>query len=177
MPDAYEITDAQFIQYPNAISGAAALSVSLPACPAGRVQTVLQALAYCSAQETRVYWFTVRGVDGNHYPVTAPASVTIDPALTQWYPMLREGMELKLFPGEILYAWRAAATAGSTIAIYARIIESDMPFYQEIDKHKQLRRRRAATLIQKISQARGGGGATSGGSAMGFPVGRGHLEK
>jgi len=46
-------------------------------------------------------------------------------------------MELKLFPGEYLTVYRAAATAGSQIAVYARLIESALPLYEEFEPQIQ----------------------------------------
>ena len=140
MPDAYALGEGRFLQNANSLSGANALFASLGPVPRNRVWTILSALAYCSVAETQTYWFAIISLDTNRYPVTAPASASIAPAVTQWYPMLREGMELKLYPGESLYALRAAATAGSSIGLFIRFIESQLPLYEEVEPQVQRRR-------------------------------------
>ncbi|HOV76328.1 MAG TPA: hypothetical protein PK967_20440 [Candidatus Hydrogenedentes bacterium] len=140
MPDAYALGEGRFLQNANSLSGANALFASLGPVPRNRVWTILSALAYCSVAETQTYWFAIISLDTNRYPVTAPASASIAPAVTQWYPMLREGMELKLYPGESLYALRAAATAGSCIGLYIRYIDSQLPLYEEVEPQQQRKR-------------------------------------
>lgn len=140
MPDAYALGEGRFLQNANYVSLANALYANLGPVPVNRIWTILSALAYCSAAETRNYWFAVVSLDTNRYPVTAPASVSIAPATTMWYPMLREGMELRLYPGESLYALRDVATAGSTIGLYIRYIDSQLPLYEEVEPQQQRKR-------------------------------------
>lgn len=140
MPEAYHIGEARFLQNLSLLSAPNALFANIGPVPRNCVWTILSALAYCDVTETQTYWFAVVSLDTNRYPVTAPASITIAPAVTQWYPMLREGMEMKLYPGESLYALRAAATAGSVIGIWARVIESQMPLYEQFEPQQQRKR-------------------------------------
>lgn len=158
MPDAYEIHDGQFLQLAaSAPSAAGGLFVNTGAVPAGRVWTILSAFVNCSVAETQTYWFAIYGVS-DYFPITNPASVSINPVTLQYYPMLREGMEVKLFPGEFLFAFRGAATAGSTISISARYIETDLPFYEELDKYANKARFRRA--IDILSPRRSAGGSS-----------------
>jgi hypothetical protein len=141
MPDAYIIGEGRYIQCRNSgLSVAGALLMDLAAVPRNCVWTILSALAYCSVSESQTYWFAVLAEDTNGYPITIPQTAAINPAVSQWYPMLREGMEIKLFPGERLRIYRAAATAGSQIALYARIIESQLPLYEEFEPQLQRKR-------------------------------------
>lgn len=140
MPDAYEVRDGQYITTLGAQSAADALYVGVGAVPQGRVRTILTAYASCSVAETQTYWFSI-GAFSLSFPITMPTSRTITPAVAQYLPMLLEGMEIKLFQGENLFVYRAAATAGSTISIVTRHIEIDQEFYVELDRYKVLRRR------------------------------------
>jgi len=174
MPDAYALGEARFINYGQSVAGAGALLVGTAQVPRNCVWTILSALAYCSVAETQVYWFAILGQDTNYYPVTQPASISIAPAVVQWYPMLREGMELKLFPGEQLYAYRAAATAGSTLGLFFRYIESNLPLFNEVEP--QLQRKLFSSRPSNIGRgiaarilpgrAPGGGGGEGGGGEV-----------
>lgn len=182
MPDAYDIHDALFLQKESNTSAADSLSVfACSSPPAGRVRTVLAACVTCSANETQTYWFGIYNVAHNQiYPVTYPTSRAIVGATGQTVPCLTEGMEIKLFPGEYLGAYRAAATAGSTITGVARFIETDIQYYVELDKHKVLRRRSSAMQgFQGVSRPGGGGGGGpvidgggegGGGGGRGLPI-------
>ena len=161
MPEAYDIHDAQFLQRPFAQSAANALSIALSAVPTGSVWTVLAAYVTCDVAETQAYWFSIASM-GAYFPVTKPASFVLDPTTAKNFPLVTEGMEIKLFPGEQLVAHRDAATAGSVITIFARIVETDMQYYVELDKHKVLRRRVSA-MIASEPAARGGMGGRTGG--------------
>lgn len=145
MPDAYEIHDAQFLQKLSGQSAVAGLSCYLSngIVPGGKVWTFLSAFINVDVAETRNFWFSILS-QGHYFPVTLPQSFALDPATQKYYPMLREGMEIKLFPGERLYAFRDVATAGSTMTIYSRVIETDLQYYVELDKHKVLQRRQMA---------------------------------
>lgn len=158
MPDAYEIHDAQFLQVLSVTSAADALAISLPSVPAGKVWTFLSAYVNCSVAETQIYWFGIQNPNyPGHFPVTVPASRLITPAVYSFYPMVNEGMEIKVFQNESLVVRRAAATAGSTISISGRFIENDMPFYQELEKHANRIRFRRAAQVSGVRASRSGG--------------------
>lgn len=169
MPDAYHIHEGKFLQKESNGSGADALYISSSLTPPGRVRTILAAYIQVSAAETQTYWFAVVS-QGSWFPITAPTSRTITPAVSQWVPLVTEGMEVKLFPGEALQAHRAAATAGSSITIVLRFIETDMPIYEYVEPQLGHRVRRSA--MSSLITRRGGGGGGVGGPG-GSPGGGG----
>ena len=154
MPEFYELHDARFIQQGGATSAANAVAVATPPCPAGKLRTVIGAAYIPSAAETRTVWWTRGLVGGIGFPVNNPVSL----ALSASIPMAAsgEGIELKLFPGEVLTANRDVATAASTMAIYFKFIETDLPYYSYEEPQKK--------VIRQIVR-RGSGGALSGGSS------------
>lgn len=157
--DAYPLHEGRFIQVAYANSGANGLSIGLPAVPAGKIWTVLQGLILndVAGGETQYIWFGV-GNDGVlYYPVTRPVQQLINPTTFMYFPLLTEGMELKLWPGDVLVARRAAATVGSTFSIYIRYIESDMPLYEYIEP--QIKSRLLRSTIATMQ--RSGAGAVS----------------
>jgi uncharacterized membrane protein YgcG len=170
--DAYDLHEARLIQNRNSgVSAANALIASIGPVPAHKVWTICAALAYCSVAETKSYWFAIRSQDGNYYPITHPQDAVIDPVTQKWFPMLTEGMEIKLYPGESLSVLRASNTVGSTIAIYTRLIESDLPYYQYRDPQKKVfaSTQRHGSVFRStggISQS-GSGGEGSAGSGFG----------
>lgn len=166
MPDAYGIQEARFIQVLFATSAAGALVQAIGPVPAGKIWTVLQAFATNSVGaggETKYYWFAVSGDGSIYYPVTRPVSQVVDSTVAQYFPMLQEGLELKLWPHDYLAVRRDSATAGSTLSIYARIIETDMPLYTYDEPQ----------IVKRMTQARSsvlqrmGGGIGRGSGAAG----------
>lgn len=159
MPDAYEVYEGRFLAVAANTSGAAALTSPLAAVPSGRVYTYLTAYLSTDDAVARNYWFAIlRGA--YYFPITIPQSFTVAFGVYQDFPMLREGMEIKLFPGEQLVALRSAAGAGTTLSIIARYIDSPLPIYEEYEP--QVRR---AQLKKRSTGQRsiGGGGGSSGG--------------
>jgi len=98
-------------------------------------------MLFSSVAETQDFWFSILTRDGKYFPVTIPAEASVDTATNRYYPMLREGMELKLFPGESLVGYRDDATAGSSIYVYARFIASDLPYFQYREPLKPVTRK------------------------------------
>jgi len=143
MPDAYDLYDGRYLQERTSSCGAGGLHVTIGPVPAGKVWTIFQAYLSTSVGETQNFWFSVVSRAMINYPVTLPQEFTTDPAVSKSFPMLREGMELKLFPGEYLRAFRAAATA-DTIAISAKFSETDLPPYRYIEPMRQIPTRRQA---------------------------------
>ncbi len=151
MPDAYGNEEGRFIQVKYATSAVDALLVPIGPVPAGKIWTVLEAFLSnsCAAGgENQYVWFAVSPDGVLYYPVTTPEQHVVDASNGQYLPMLREGMELRLWPGEYLAARRGDHTAGSTIIIYARIIESDMPLYTYDDPQTVLRQRKAISSVR-----------------------------
>lgn len=150
--DAYDLHEARFVQIRSASSAAGGLSVGIGPVPEGKIWTILCAGYYPSVSETKVVWYALYTQTIN-FPVTVPQSWA---ATGEQYPALTEGMELKLYPGEYLYVYRASATAGSTMTLNVRFIESDMPLYEYVEPQERKRESIARSTI--LGQIGGGGG-------------------
>lgn len=162
--DAYRINEARQVQEIGAQSVADALVVYTGQVPAGKVWTVLCALLSPTVAETQIVWFAIGTVSGYKFPVTRPVSMALAPALEQVFPLVTEGMELKLFPGDRLFAFRAAATAGSAIRMTVRLVESDLPYYQYEEPLKPVLRK----SFKHGSAFKGGGFGYGGGGGSTF---------
>lgn len=163
--DFYETKDVRFKQERQTTSAAGALVVAVGPVPAGKVWTILEAKGtnnVGAGGETQYVWFAInsRG-SGNNYPVTRPVQQLIDNTVSQFFPLLTEGMELQLHEGDSLAFFRAAATAGSTINLNIRFIESDVPLYTYEEPQIKLRAGKLlSSLRSDISRSRtivGGG--------------------
>jgi hypothetical protein len=181
MPEAYEVHDARLILERVVVSAANALSVYTDLVPVNKVWTVTAAALYPNVAETQVYWFSISGRSSTQFPITVPISIALAPVLLKYYPCVTEGMEIKLYPGERLWGFRDAATAGSTISIVTRIIETDLPYYSYTDplrktlnasaKHGQaFRASSGAVTTGGGGGAIGGGHPTGGGGGGALPV-------
>lgn len=127
MPDAFELHEARFVQSTYSSGGLAATTVGTAQVPAGKVWTIRFASYYPDIAETKIIWFYVVARSTILYAITRPVSIAL--SSTAQFPMLENGMELKLYPGESLGVRRDSATAGSTMLIYFCYIESDLPYY------------------------------------------------
>jgi len=156
MPEAYEVHDGQFLQSVSATSAADSLLIGISSVPDGKVWTVLRAYITTSAAETQDYWFAVYS-QGRYFPITLPLEGIVNSGINRSFPCLKEGMEIKLFQAERLFGHRDAATAGSTISIYASIIETDLPFYMEKDKQADKDRRQRALGMSSVTRRSMGG--------------------
>jgi len=165
MPDAYRLHDARFLQVLSVGSAANALNVTVGLVPAGKVWTVLSARIAVSVAETRSFWFSIYKLGSPFFPVTMPVALLVDPALSKDFPMLTEGMEMKLYPGDGLTGFRDAATAGSTMVTSIRFIETDLPYYsheeplREVVKQSQLH----GSVYRSTGGVSVGGGGGGGG--------------
>jgi hypothetical protein len=167
--DAYELHEGRLIQDGIAVSVADVLYAALGPVPVGKVWSILSASLYPSVSETRMVWFSIRARSGMFHPVTVPVSNIAAPGIP--YPMLTMGMEVKLFPGEYLFAYRDVATAGSTITLRLRFIDSDLPYYSYVEplaKVVQQAQRRGS-----ITRASSVGAAIAAPSGVGRPGGGG----
>jgi len=167
--DAYDLHEARFIQCPLIQSGANATDVFSGPVPAGKVWTVLCANYYPSAAETKTIQIGILSGTGYFFPTRVPQSIAL--SATLFYPLLTEGMELKLYPGEKLGVYRDSATAGSTMGLIMRFIESDLPFYSyEEPQNKVVRQTFKRGSVYRAS----GGGISEGGkTGTGIPDGGG----
>lgn len=137
MAEAYQVHDGQYISQAEYTSAANGLTALVGPVPVGKVWTILSARCSSDIAETQAYWFCIRARTGTYYPVTLPADFECDPATLKTYPLLREGMEIKLFPGESIVGARDAAAVGSTITTCIRYIETDMPLYRYEEPQKE----------------------------------------
>lgn len=141
MPEAYSVFDAKFLQWAGSVSAANALTVlALSGVPDGKVWTILGASYYPSTAETRTVAYGVYN-GGRVFPVTIAESWPYVGNTNLGLALLREGMELRLYPGDYLFVARDAATAGSTMSLFFRYIETDLPPYRYLDPQSQVLRR------------------------------------
>ncbi len=164
--DAYDLHEGRFLQSRGAASAANGVSVSVGPVPAGKVWTFLAGAYHPSATETKTaYWLIYNAITGEEFPVTQPVAIALGPLIP--LPLVTMGMEIKLFPGEFLFVRRDSATAGSTMDIHTRLIETDLPYYayeepqnkvvRKVQQHGQVYRSSGA-----ISQTGGGSPGPSG---------------
>jgi len=165
--DAWELHEARLIQEPVALSAVDAVSIASLVVPTGKIWTILSARYGPSATETRTVQFGLITRAGSFQPVRAPVSIALGAVI--YYPLLTEGMELKIFPGEKVSVSRDVATAGSTMLLLLRLIETDLPYYSYTEP-----------LAKVVDQARkhgsvyrATGGVAVGGGGGGRPEGGG----
>jgi len=169
MPDAYGIHEGRFVQELVAASAANATAVGIGVTvPEGKIWTILCAEYHPSVAETKYVHFNLVTRAINTYVITEPVSVALTAA--RGWPLLREGMELKLFPGESVQAVRDSATAGSSMVIAMRFLESDLPYYEYEEPQKKV----VKVLRGHGSVYRSSGGISTGGTGgTSGPVERG----
>lgn len=173
MPEAYSLAESRFIQHINGVSALNAHIALIGPVPAGKIWTILCAIGQCSADDTQDYWFGVYVSSVVNYSVTHPEEHAFDVSEANWIPMLREGMEIKLFPGEYLSFNRDGHVAGSTISIFARIIESDLPLFTYEEPQIVKRQKVALSTIKSLMSGGGSRGSGPGSSPGSIPRGGG----
>jgi hypothetical protein len=171
MLSAYDLHEIKLLQEPYVNSAADALFVNSPTVPAGRIWTVLAATCYPSVAETQSVQVSVASTRaGTVYALTNPVSIALSSPLR--YAVVPVGNELQMYPGEYLQFRRGAATAGSSIVIAIRFVETDLPMYAYRDvQHKVMRRGIAPRPISV--QRSGGGPGSAPTSSAGRPAGPG----
>jgi len=127
MPDAYEVYEGRFIQLSTASSAVAATTISSLPVPAQKVMTILAGGYYPDAAETKIVSMNIATASGSSYPIAYPVSILLN--TVSRFPVVTEGMELKLFPGEYIYVTRDSATAGSIMVLQLRFVLNDLPYY------------------------------------------------
>jgi len=157
--DAYELHDARLIQEGTKTSAANALSLQTDPVPAGKVWTILSAAYTPFVAETKTCQWSVIGKSGWQYAIQIPQSFAAIAALTRTFPLITEGLELKLYPGEVLRIDRDSATAGSQMTMYWRVIETDLPLYEYIEPQE---RKRIDQIRSSVIKQVGGGGGRAG---------------
>lgn len=178
--DAYELQETRFVQ--EFLNGSAAngLNISAGPVPKEKTWTVMAASAYPSVAETRTVFFAIVTAGGSIFPVTTPVSIALSPTIL--FPLVSEGMEIRLLPGDSLRFIRDVATAGSTIELRIRYVEADLPYFVYDEPQKKLvkmKQRRISVTptaalgfspttfptysIPPVGVPRGGGGGGGGG--------------
>lgn len=125
--DAWDLHEARLIQEQYANSAVAGLSVTSARVPAGKVWTIVRASCAPDADETQLYAWRIAAASGTGFTITYPQQLALTPDLG--IPLVTEGWEMKLYPGEAIQCMRDAATAGSTMVMRYAYIETDLPFY------------------------------------------------
>lgn len=166
--DAYDLHEGRLIQSNVVTSAANATSVQIPAVPAGKIHTILQLTYYPSAAETKTAYFGLAGAGcPDTFALSQPQQIALSNSLR--LPLVREGMELKLWPGQYALALRDSATAGSTMTLLVMFIESDLPYYAYEEPQKRV----IAQKFRRSSQIiRSGGGSGTSFSPPSGPPGR-----
>ena len=135
--DAYELYESRFVQWAWIWSAAEALFVPSAVVPEGKIRTLIGAGYRPSATETENVQFQIYR-PGLMIPVTQPVSFAYVLGSDLWLPLLTDGMELKLYPGECLMAKRDGHEAGTTMGLIIRYIESDLPYYAFEEPQKRV---------------------------------------
>jgi len=182
---AYDLHELRFVQVRSTVSAADALFVLTTAgfgvVPTNKIWTVLVAEYYPSAAETRSIVVSKYTASSGSVAIRGPQSIALSSTLK--YPILTEGNQLILLPGEGLRVDRDAFTAGSTMIIRIQFVESDLPTMKYLDPQKLLsqdRRKRGfarASILGRAAAAFGGhggeggeGGEPGGGGGGAIPV-------
>jgi len=165
--DAYEIHEARFLQVYIVASAAGAVQLAMsPVVPRGKIWTVFAASVWPSVVETRQVSFAIYN-GATAFGINIPQSLPLSPSIV--LGMLAAGMEIKLFPGESLYAYRDSATAGSTMHSNLRFIETVLPYYsyEEPLKNVVKQAQRHGSVYRSSGAISTGGGLPPGGHGGG----------
>jgi len=155
VPEAYELHEGRFLQELSVAAGVGGLTCALGPVPRGKIWTIIFGFLSPSVAETKTVWYQVSNVS-NSFPVTVPMSIALSLAMV--YPLLTNGMELKLYQGQILRGYRDSATAGSNFYMGILYVETDLPYYSYDEPLKK---------IVKQAQAHGSVYRSSGGVSIG----------
>lgn len=165
--DAYELGHVRDVQEGSITSAADAVQVLAAAVPLNRIRTILDLTYFPSANETRVVAPYIYSRANVQHVVDYPASRAYTGVVM--IGLIPMGIELKLYPGERIGVWRDVATAGSTMTINYRFIDSDLPIYSYTEPQLVNRMKRARTEIMSSVSS----GGLSGGPGGPAPRGSG----
>jgi len=157
MPESWDLHEGRFIREEAKTSAADGLYIDSSTVPAGKVWTVIECSIGPSVAETQEVAFLLISRSTYQYAVSIPESVALSTLIQ--FPLVTMGMELKLFPGDKIRGRRAAATAGSTISMNVRYIETDLPPYDYVEPQERKRITAARHSIGKAISGGVGGGA------------------
>ena len=155
-PEAYGLHDGRFVQEKSAQSAAVATQLQLAPVPADKVWTIIQGAYFPDIAETRTVQFLVVTKSSWEFAISNPAAVALGPNIR--LPVVTEGLELRLFPGDVLRIRRDAATALSTMIMGIRYIETDLPYYSYEEPLKK---------VARVTQRHGSVYRSSGGISIG----------
>ena len=161
--DAYGLHEVRLLNEKVNSSGADALNISFGPVPAGRIWTIIYAFMIPSVGETRTVWFSVSS-GSNTFPISVPTNIAL--LASNGFPLLIQGNELKLYPGQYLRAYRDVATAGSSISLSVMYVDSPLPPYEYAESYT-----RAAATKRRSAGSSFGGGFAGGGGVGGTPAG------
>lgn len=172
---AYRLDEGRFL-YDKSIASTVAGITAFDAAfvvPAGRLWTLIFASVNVDAVETRDFTLAVYNLSRGG--LTHGVAMRNAAAGNAPIPLLTEGTQLLLWPGDRPQVMRSAATAGSIMTGYFRVIESDLPPLTYIDPQKLIaENRRRGKYSTALSIARGevpasGGPGTGGPGAVIIP--------
>jgi len=174
---AYDLHELRFAQTRQVTSAANSLVVNCHVVPANKLWTILAGRYFPDASETRTVSVSKETMGGT-LPIRIPASIAL--SISVFYPIVTEGNQVVLLPGEYLKVERDVATAGSTMTLTIQIVESDLPTMKYHDPQKLLsqdRRKRgfaSASILGSTAAAMGGhageGGEGGGGGGEGGAI-------
>jgi len=135
--DAYELYESRFVQWATISGATESLWVESKPVPEGKIHTLIGAGYRPSDTETENVQFQIHR-PGRVIPITQPVSFAYVAGSDLYLPLLTEGMELKLYPGEFLTANRDGHEAGTAMTLSIRYIESDLPYYAFEEPQKKV---------------------------------------
>jgi len=157
--------ESLFINQQVTVSVANAVIQSVGPVPRKKMWVFQAASYFPSAAETRtVQWCIINPAGTIVFAVSIPLTIALSSSI--FLPLVTEGNEITLLPGQYLQVRRDVATAGSTMTINALFVELDMPLYHYTEPQARERiRKQATSALKQISGPSGGSslGATRGG--------------
>jgi uncharacterized membrane protein YgcG len=178
MPEAYDLHEGRFLIEESSGSGGDEVFIDQPSlCPDGKVRTIICARYNPNVTETyTVQWHKVTRSTAV-LPLTLPNTIALGADI--YFPLITEGMELKLWPGEKLRVLRSSKTAGSTMNIKIQFIESDLPFYSYEEPLRKVvkQSQRRGSVYRSTGGISEGGGSLPGGGSGAPPSGGGSVPQ
>jgi len=143
--------EALFINQATVVSTIAATVLNFGPVPEKKLWAIQAASYFPDAAETRtVQWCIVNPAGTALYAVSVPLSIALSTSI--FFPLLTEGNEFALLPGQYLQVRRDVATAGSAMTLLALFVEMDMPLYHYTEPLQRLRERKSAsTALQNLT--------------------------
>jgi hypothetical protein len=157
MSPVQDLADALFINEVIKVSAPNALTLTFGPVPAKKLWTIQAASYFPDAVETRtVQWLIMNPNGTTLFAVSLPISIALWGAAC--LPLVTEGLDFCLFPGQYLMVRRDVATVGSAMTMDVIYVESDMPLYHYVEPLEKSRIRK--TTLAQFSRGPGQGGPT-----------------